>query len=71
MSLDPATRSRGVAAHSSGNHAAAVACAAWRAGVPCTVVVPRGTPQIKISNAERFGAKIVLCAPTQRARAET
>ena len=42
FSLDDATASRGVAAHSSGNHAAALALAAQTRGIPCTVVMPRG-----------------------------
>lgn len=67
---DEAAR-RGVAAHSSGNHAAAVACAAAARSIPCTIVVPEGTPQAKQDNARAYGAEVVLCAPTQRARRET
>ena len=60
-----------VAAHSSGNHAAAVAAAAAGRGLRCTIVVPEGTPVAKQENARAFGAKVVVCAPTQRARRET
>jgi len=45
--LDRESAARGVAAHSSGNHAAALAVAAARRGIPCTVVMPEGTPATK------------------------
>ncbi|EOD09507.1 hypothetical protein EMIHUDRAFT_308811 [Emiliania huxleyi CCMP1516] len=40
-------------------------------GVPCCVVVPRTTPGAKIDNMRRYGARVVLCEPTQSARSET
>ena len=58
-------------AHSAGNHGAALAAAAQGRGVPCTVVVPRDTPGVKVRNIARYGAKVVLCEPTQQARIET
>ena len=69
--LDAAAAAKGVVAHSSGNHGAAVAAAAAARGIPCTVVVPRTTPAAKVANMERYGASVVLCEPTQRARTET
>lgn len=69
--LDDATAARGVAAHSSGNHAAALAVAAARRGIPCTVVMPEGTPATKRAATEAAGARVVMCAPTLQARAET
>jgi len=36
-----------VVTHSSGNHGQAVAWAARQLGLPCTVVVPEGTPEVK------------------------
>ena len=68
--LDDAAAAKGVVAHSSGNHGAAVAAAAAARGVPCCVVVPRTTPAAKVANMERYGARVVLCEPTQRARTE-
>src|SRR5699024_3530800 len=38
--LDEATASRGVATHSSGNHALSLARAAQCRGIPCSVVMP-------------------------------
>jgi threonine dehydratase len=38
---------RGVATHSSGNHALSLSYAAGRRGIPCNVVMPRTAPQAK------------------------
>ncbi|MFF3867202.1 threonine/serine dehydratase [Micromonospora sp. NPDC001898] len=64
--LDPAGRSRGVVTHSSGNHGQALAYAARAAGVPCTVVVPEGAPEVKIARMRAFGATVLLVPPPQR-----
>ena len=68
--LDAKTAANGVVAHSSGNHGAAVAAAAQARGIPCCIVVPHTTPAAKIENIERYGARVVLCEPTQTARTE-
>jgi threonine dehydratase len=68
--LDDATAARGVAAHSSGNHAAALAVAARRRGIPCTVVMPEGTPATKLAATKAAGAHVIMCAPTMQARAD-
>ena len=70
-SLDEVPAQAGVVAHSSGNHGAAVARAAQRRGIPASVVVPTTTPKAKIANMELYGAEVILCEPTQRARTET
>lgn len=44
----------------SGNHAQGVALSGTRLGIPCTIVMPRGTPSIKVANVQRLGAKVVL-----------
>jgi threonine dehydratase len=67
--LRPAQRSRGVVAHSSGNHAHAVAYAAALLGIPATVVVPVNAPQVKVEAARSLGAAIITCEPTLAARA--
>lgn len=69
--LDDAMAAKGVVAHSSGNHGAAVAAAAAARGVPSCIVVPNTTPEAKIENMRRYGARVVLCEPTQMARTET
>jgi threonine dehydratase len=43
-----------------GNHAQGVALSGERLGIPCTIVMPKGTPSIKVRNVERLGAKVVL-----------
>lgn len=62
-------RGRGVVAHSSGNHAHAVAYAAALLGVPATVVVPSNAPRVKVEAARSLGARIVVCEPSLAARA--
>ncbi|WP_437942278.1 pyridoxal-phosphate dependent enzyme [Sorangium sp. So ce341] len=62
---------RGVATHSSGNHAAALALAARIRGVPAHIVMPESAPAVKRAAVEGYGARIVTCAPTLRAREET
>jgi threonine dehydratase len=66
--LPAGQRTKGVIAHSSGNHASAVAYAAALLGVPATVVVPSNAPMIKIEAARSRGATIVVCEPGLAAR---
>jgi threonine dehydratase len=61
--LPPEQRSRGVVAHSSGNHAHAVAYAAALLAVSATVVVPSNAPEVKVRAARSQGASIVICEP--------
>jgi threonine dehydratase len=70
LSLTDKEASRGVATHSSGNHAAAVAWAAGLRGVKATVVMPRTASRFKMASVERYGGRIVLCEPTHKAREE-
>ncbi len=65
-------KKRGVIAHSSGNHAQAVALAANLLGVKATIVMPSTSPKVKV-NATRdtYGAEVVFCDPTIKARSET
>ena len=60
LTLDPHERQAGVVAMSAGNHAQGVAYHARRLGIPATIVMPEGTPFIKIDRTEAFGAKVVL-----------
>ena len=62
--MDPAIRSRGVIAPSSGNHAQAVALAAKLFGVPATVVMPTTVTAAKRTGAERLGARVELAGTT-------
>jgi threonine dehydratase len=68
FSLDRKEVARGVATHSSGNHAAALALAARSRGVKAYVVMPDNAPQVKKDAVAGYGAEIFLCAPALRAR---
>jgi threonine dehydratase len=68
FSLGDAEATRGVAAHSSGNHAAAVARAARLRGIPCFIVMPHNVRQNKLANVRRFGAEITFCEDSAEAR---
>ncbi|MDZ7801226.1 MAG: threonine/serine dehydratase [Trueperaceae bacterium] len=67
--MDPAQRARGVVTHSSGNHGQAVACAAHAFGVPATVVIPEGAPEVKVARTQGWGATVLRCANTASDRA--
>ena len=60
LTLKTRERGAGVVAMSAGNHAQGVAYHARRLGIPSTIVMPEGTPFIKIDRTEAFGAKVVL-----------
>jgi threonine dehydratase len=60
LALAPDERRRGVIAMSAGNHAQGVAYHAERLGVPATIVMPLGTPMVKVENTKRFGAEVIL-----------
>ena len=70
LQLTDEEAARGVVAHSSGNHASALARAAAGRGIPCTVVMPRGAPATKKRATEALGARVVECEPTMAARAD-
>ena len=53
-------RTRGVIAMSAGNHAQGVALHARRLAIPATIVMPAGTPMVKIENTRRLGAEVLV-----------
>jgi threonine dehydratase len=68
FSLTDEEAAHGVATHSSGNHAAALALAArWR-GIKAYVVMPQNAPAVKRAAVQGYGAEIFPCAPTLQAR---
>ena len=71
LSLDDEAANRGVATHSSGNHAAALAFAAGIRGVPAHVVMPWSAPPVKKAAVAGYGAQITECEPTLEAREST
>ncbi|EAU48045.1 beta-hydroxyaspartate dehydratase BhcB [Salipiger bermudensis] len=66
--LDEAQSAKGVATHSSGNHASCLSYAAMRRGIPCNVVMPRTAPQAKKDTVRRYGGRITECEPSTSSR---
>jgi threonine dehydratase len=71
FSLSEEEARRGVATHSSGNHAAALSLAARLRGIPAHVVMPSTSRVIKQAAVAGYGGCIVLCEPTLAAREAT
>jgi len=71
LSLNDDEAARGVATHSSGNHAQALALAAQLRGIPAYIVMPSNAPAVKRVAVEGYGAEIITCEPTLQAREET
>src|SRR3954447_20272902 len=68
FSLSEDEARKGVATHSSGNHAQALARAAKLRGIPAYIVMPSNSARVKIRAVEGYGGTIVFCEPTQEAR---
>ena len=62
--LDEDQARKGVATHSSGNHASCLSYAAMLRGIPCNVVMPHTAPQAKKDTVRRYGGKITECEPS-------
>lgn len=62
---------KGVATHSSGNHASCLSYAAMLRGIPCNVVMPRTAPQAKKDTVRRYGGVITECEPSTTSREAT
>ena len=60
LQLSPEARAKGVIAASAGNHAQGLAYHANRLGIPATIVMPRTTPTVKVTQTEGHKAKVVL-----------
>jgi len=71
LSLGEEEAARGVATHSSGNHAQALALAARLRGIPAHIVMPENAPAVKQRAVRGYGAEITFCAPTLEAREST
>lgn len=65
-SLTDEERARGVVAHSSGNHAQAVAYTARRFGIRAVIVMPDTAPRVKVDATRALGAEIVSVPPARR-----
>ena len=66
LALSPEERRRGAIAMSAGNHAQGVAYHANRLGIPASIVMPVGTPMVKIENTRRHGAEFRVDMPRER-----
>lgn len=71
LSLSDKAAAAGVATHSSGNHAAALARAARRRGIAAHIVMPHNSRANKIDAVRRFGVEPVFCEPTAESRQAT
>ncbi|WP_221390947.1 threonine/serine dehydratase [Dyadobacter sp. NIV53] len=71
LSLSAEERSYGVATHSSGNHAQAIAYSAAMLGIKAYIVMPDNSPQVKIKAVEGYGAQITFCKNTPEEREST
>jgi threonine dehydratase len=68
LSLAESELRNGVATHSSGNHAQALARAATMKGIKSYIVMPRTSPEIKKRGVLGLGGQIFECEPTVQAR---
>jgi threonine dehydratase/serine racemase len=69
--LDGDVAVRGVATHSSGNHAQALALAARLRGIAAHIVMPSDAAAVKRRAVEGYGARVIACEPTLEARQST
>ncbi|MBE0638793.1 MAG: pyridoxal-phosphate dependent enzyme [Bacteroidales bacterium] len=71
FSLDEDSAGRGVATHSSGNHAAALARAAKLRGIDAHIVMPSNSSKVKVAAVKHYGGKITFCEPNLASREST
>jgi len=68
LSLPKDKLANGIATHSSGNHAQAIAYAARQIGTKAYIVMPNTSPKVKVEAVKGYGAEITFCEPNQHAR---
>ena len=71
LQLTPEQKAKGIATHSSGNHAQAIARAAKIIGVPSYIVMPHTAPEIKKKGVRGYGGQIFECEPNVQSREST
>ncbi len=71
LSLDKKKLNKGVATHSSGNFAQALARAAKILNVPAYIVMPENAPQVKVDAVVGYGGEVTKCTPTLSSREKT
>ena len=70
-SLGHDSLTKGVATHSSGNHAQALSWAAALAGANAYIVMPSNSSPVKVDAVKGYGGRITLCEPTLSSRETT
>jgi threonine dehydratase len=68
LTLSPEKLKMGIATHSSGNHAQAIAFAARTLGTKAYIVMPENSPAVKVNAVKGYGAELTFCEPNQAAR---
>lgn len=71
LQLSDEAQQRGVATHSSGNFAQAIALTAQMLGIPAFIVMPSNSPEVKKAAVRGYGGEIIECEPTLAAREAT
>jgi threonine dehydratase len=71
LSLPKDKLANGIATHSSGNHAQAIAYAARQLGTKAYIVMPDNSPSVKVNAVKGYGAEVTFCENNQQAREET
>ena len=69
--LSSEEKAKGIATHSSGNHAQAVARAAKILGIKSYIVMPNNSSEMKRRGVVGYGGEITLCEPNLEAREKT
>jgi threonine dehydratase len=70
LTLSSEQLKNGIATHSSGNHAQALAFAAKKLGIKAYIVMPKSSPQVKVDAVKGYGANVIICEANQAAREE-
>lgn len=68
LTLSKEKLQKGIATHSSGNHAQAIAFAAKEVGTNAYIIMPDNSPKVKVAAVRDYGAEIFFCEPNQQAR---
>lgn len=71
LALSEEEKANGIATHSSGNHAQAVALTAQLHQIKAYVVMPKSAPEIKKNATKGYGANVIICEPTLASRQNT
>lgn len=71
LQIPAAQRAKGIATHSSGNHAQAIARAGKILGIPTYIVMPNNAPQIKKVGVKGYSGQIFECEPNLKSRETT